>query len=114
AAPTVGGDQQALGGRVTATAQTFPPSPNRLDGELGRIAAHADTHPCFVVGQIIDSVGNSLSFPRIRKVVDIDFTRLALGSPFRPRILHLSQGFLLLGIDRDRWLPLSLLRLHAA
>src|SRR6266571_7523107 len=114
AAATVRRDQQALGLRVPATAQTLPPGPNRFHGELGRVAAQSDTHPRFVMGQIIDSVRNGLSFSGIRKVVNIDFAGFALGSVLRARILQISQGFLLLRIDRDRRLRLSLLRLHPA
>src|ERR1700722_5391778 len=114
AATTVGRDQQAPGCGVPATAQTLPPGPNRFHGKFGRVAAYPNAHPCLVVGQIVDSVGNRLPFSRIRKVVDSDFAWLALASPLRTRILQVSQGFLLLGVDRDCRLPLPLLRLHPA
>src|SRR5271166_2126060 len=68
AASAISRDQQAPSYRVTATAQTVPPGPNRLDGELGRVAAHPDTHPGFVMRQIIDPVGNRFAFARVRKI----------------------------------------------
>src|SRR5271156_76624 len=114
AAATVGRDQQPPRVRVTTMAQPLPPGPNRFHGEFGRIAADPDTHPGFVVGQIVDAVRHRLPCSRVRKVVDSDLARLAFPAPRLPRILEISQGFLLLGVDRDCWLSLPLLRLHPA
>ena len=76
AAPPVGGDQQACCLSMTTAAQSFPPTPNRGDCKLGRVAADTDTDPRFVVPQIIDAVRNRLAFARIGKVMRIDFPRL--------------------------------------
>src|SRR5262249_9053526 len=102
AATAVGRDQQALGLRVPAAAQLLPPGPNGLDGDLGRVATYPDADPCFVMGQIIDPVGNCLPFAWIGKIVNIHFAWPALGLPLRAWILQISHGFLLLCIDRDR------------
>ena len=86
---------------------------NRSDGELRRIAAHTDAHPRFVALQIIHAVRHRLAFARIRKVVRIDLARLTFAAPRLPRILKISQVFLLFGIDRDGRLIAPLLHLHA-
>jgi hypothetical protein len=48
-------------------AQTLPPGPDGFHGELGCVAAHADTYPGFVTAQIVDSVGNGLPFRGLGK-----------------------------------------------
>src|SRR6266849_5953217 len=106
------GNQQPLDLGVTTTTQTLPPTTDRLDGELGSVAADADTHPGFVTTHIIDAVGDRFTFAWVGKVVHLDFDRFSLRPPATARILEISQGFLLLGIDRDRWLALTLLRQH--
>src|SRR5579871_3148658 len=114
AATAVSGDQQAPCLAMTMPAQTFPPASNRGDSKLGRVAADADADPGLVVPQVIDAIRNGLALARIGKVVRIDFARLALATPGLPRILEISQGFLLLGVHRNGGLAAPLLRFHAA
>src|SRR5487761_1747999 len=114
AATAVGCDQQSRCLSMATTAQPLPPTPNRRDGKFRRVAADADRDPRFVVAQIVYTIGNRFAFAWIGKVMGIDFLRLAFGLPGLPWILEVSQGFLLLGVHRDRRLATPLLRLHSA
>src|SRR5260370_36648167 len=113
AAPAVGGDQQPRRPRGPPTPQAAPPPLDRLDPELGGVAADADALPHLIMPQVVDPVGHRLPLARVREVVGIDLARPALGPPRLAGILEVPQRLLLLGIDRDRRFPPPLLRLHA-
>src|SRR5260370_14059880 len=113
AAPAVGGDQQPRRPRVPPTPQAAPPAPDRLDRELGGVAADADAHPRLIMPQVVDPVGHRLALARVREVVGIDLARPALGPPRLAGILEAPHRLLLLGIDRDRRFPPPFLPLHA-
>src|SRR5262249_53607254 len=107
-------EQRPARPRVPAPAQPAPPAADRLDGELGRVAADADAHPGLVVAQVVDPVGDRLALARVGEVVRIDLVRPALGPPGLPGVLEVAQNLLLLGVDRDRRLLMPLLGAHPA
>src|SRR5258708_36119484 len=112
AAAAVGGDQQARRVRMPTPSQPPPPTANRCDGELGRVAADSYTLPRFVMLQIIHPVRYGFALFRVGKVMHAHFGRSSFGLPSLPGILQISQGFLLLGIHRNRRLPSPSLRLN--
>src|SRR6266446_4831658 len=112
AAATVGRDQQTRCLRMASLSQFVPPASNGRDRELGGVAADADAHPGLVVTQVVDSVGDRLALAWVRKIMHIDLGRLSFGPPGSARILLISHGFLLLRVDRDRWLTVTVLCSH--
>src|SRR5262249_62213536 len=92
----VGGDQQPARPRVPPPAQPAPPAADRLDGELGRVAADADAHPGLVVAQVVGPVGDRLALARVGEVVRVALVRPALGPPGLPGALEVAQNLLLL------------------
>src|SRR5438552_830987 len=60
AAASVRHDQQFGRLRETLYAHLRPPAADAGCRECGRVMVDADTHPAFIAGQIIDTVGNSL------------------------------------------------------
>ena len=74
--------------------------------------SHVD--PGFISGDVVDTVGYCLDgvsrFILFRKIMRLNFDGLSLAAPLSSRILIRSNDFLLLRVNRERWLPRSLLR----
>jgi len=108
AAATIGRDQQSRGLRVSLAAKLVPPSANRSDRKLCGIATNADRHPCFILTNIVNTVGNSLI---LCEVMCFDSQWVLLFSIRFTCILMIPNNFLLLRVDGNGngWLPSSLL-----
>ena len=65
----------------------------------------ADADPAFVVGEVVDPIGDRLADLAVEKIMDADRDGLPVGPPFATGILKVADQFLLLRIDRDRGLP---------
>src|SRR3979490_2471025 len=74
--------------------------------------SHVD--PGFISGDVVDTVGHCLDgvsrFILFRKIMRLDFDRLSFAAPLSSGILIHSDDFLLLRVNRERWLPRFLLR----
>jgi len=68
----------------------------------------AHRHARLVAVNVVHAVRHGLAQFRIGKVVRLHLARFALGPIRWPRILQVSQHFLLLGIDRQRRLAPTL------
>ena len=77
-------------------------------GELGRVVVDAHADPAFVVGQVVDAVGNRLAQFLVRKVVDADFfAARPCGCHSRPAFLKSpTNSFFFVSTEIDRLLPL--------
>ena len=102
AAPAVGGDQERAGARKAMAAHPRPPPPNRVDRKLGGVMVDADADPAFIIGEVVDPIGDRFAELAVEKVMDADRDRLPVRPPFATAILEVADQFLLLGIDRDR------------
>ena len=112
-APTaVGGDQETFGGTVTFLAETHPPAANGPHSEFGRVMRDPDRYGCFIEADIVNAVGDRLPQLRIGKIMNVDLGRISFAAVGSPRILQVSQHFLLLRVDRQRRLPSPQLALH--
>ena len=99
AAPGIGGDQEPAGSRIDQRPHLFPPAPDTHTGELGGVVVDANADPALVAAQIIDSLGDRLTQPLVRKVLGTDLLRPATAMPLPPGIAKIPDVFLLLGVD---------------
>ena len=76
-------------------------------GKLGGVMTDANRNARFVHCNVVNSVGNRFAQLPIGKVVGCDFPRVAFGTIGAPLVLHVSQRFFLLRVDRDRGLARS-------
>ena len=78
----IGGDQQPVSVGEPGPAHLVPPRTDRLDSELGGVGNVADGDPAFVVGDVVDPVGDrlgELAELAVGEVVDLDPFRFAFG-----------------------------------
>lgn len=106
AAPAVGSDQQTSGIWKSFAAELFPPAFDRSHCELRCVMTDPDADEPFVVLQIINSVGNCLAQFLLWKVVRLDANGVLRTTQYATGIFQISQYFLFLRIDRDRWFRL--------
>ncbi len=103
---------------IRRTAHLLPPAPNRLHGEGRGVVIDPDAHPAFVPVQVVDAVRNGLAAGRgggrDHEVMDPHALRRFRRTPRAARILEIPDQFLLLRVDRNRGLVLSLGRSYAS
>src|SRR5712692_2359666 len=104
APPTIGGDEERAGARVMLAPKFTPPSPDRGHGEGGGVVVHTHADPAQVAAEVVDAVGDHLPLLRFQEIVNLHFLRVPLRPPRSAGILEPAHQFLLLGVDRDRWL----------
>ena len=92
-------NQEASSARVLSTANPAPPSTNRIDGELWRIAAGADMYVASVVRYVVEPVGGRAAHRVLEEVMRVDL--LGRSTPGPARILELSDQLLFLRIHAD-------------
>lgn len=97
--PTIGLDQQAVLARIEFASQFQPPRADRGHGKLSRIMRGADNDVAPVMGDIIDTVGNSFALGQTQKVVDIHLPSLL--PPLFASLLKVTDQLRLFGIDTD-------------
>ena len=112
AAATIGGDQKFCREREAGARHRLPSAPNGVDREACRVFVDADTHPPGIVGNVVDPVGRRPPELRDDEVVRTHRLGLTLRTVLTTAILEIADQFLLLGIDRDRWLPRGQRLLH--
>src|SRR3954449_333627 len=97
-------------GKLTKSVTTFlvEPGADGVDRELGGVAGHAEADPAAVVGQIIDAVGHDLAELLVLEVMDLGPPRLAFGAVLGALVGIVADQLLLLGVDRDHRLMVSL------
>ena len=69
----VGADHQPLGSWITWLSHRVPPAADRVDRERRGIVVDADTHPTFVVGDIVDAIRHGAPAFGIDEVMDTHF-----------------------------------------
>ncbi len=104
AAAAIGGDQQAFGVRVTLAAHEAPPASDGVRREGSRIVVDADAYPTGVVGDVVDAVGHGPAEFGDDEVMHPHFVGRTLWPPFASGIPEVADEFLLLRVDRNRWL----------
>src|ERR1022692_4615240 len=107
----VGRDQELRRIRVDLTPHLPPPSPQRLDSELGRVMIDSNTDPTRIGRLVVDAVRDSLAQIRVDEVVDLHLLGATLGSPLPATVAELAYKLFLLGIDRHHRLPPTLERI---
>ena len=75
---------------------------------MPRPADHAKADPAAVVGQIVDAVGHDLAKLFVLEVMDLGSPRLAFGAVLGALVGVVADQLLLLGVDRDHRLIVSL------
>ena len=98
-------DQQLSRLREAVRPHLAPPAADAGRREFGRVVVDAHTDPALVAGQVVDAVGDRLALFLVRKIVHLDFFRLALRLPFLAGVLEFPDQFLLFGVHRDDGLP---------
>jgi hypothetical protein len=101
ASPSISGDKEVLAVRVRNTAQMGPPSADRLNSEGRRVVIDAHVHQSFVSLDVINAVGNRLSFGVGRKVVGEDLGRLSRCMPLLSVVVEVAHQLLFLRVHRD-------------
>src|SRR5262245_47488710 len=71
-AAAVGGDGQLAHVGITLQPHPFSPSPDRLDGELGRVARDTEIDKAHVGGHVVDAVGGYLTKLLVLEIVPLD------------------------------------------
>jgi hypothetical protein len=107
----VGCDEELRRIRVDPTPHLPPPSPQRLDSELGRVVIDPDTDPARVGRLVVDAVGDGFAQVLVFEIVDLHFLGTTLGPPLTATIAELAHKLFLLGIDRHHRLSQPLKRL---
>ena len=80
----IGGDQEPVGAGEPCPAHLVPPS-DGLDRELGGVCDVTDTDPAFVVGQVVDPIGDGFAVrtqSAVGEVVHVDSIEFAFGRLF--------------------------------
>src|SRR3989339_1467531 len=89
---------------VSAAAHLFPPTQDGINGKIGCIMIRTNSHPSFILYDIIHTVGNDFAQFLVFKIVNLNFLRLTLWSPLRAFVLKISNQFFLPGVYRYHWL----------
>ena len=112
AAARVGGDEKFGGLREGWLSHAVPPAANGFDGERGGVVIDAHAHPPAIVGHLVHPIRRGAAQFRDHEIMHAHRLRMALGSPFRPLILEVSDQFLLLGVDGNDGLMTRLDMFH--
>ena len=97
---TVGCDEELLRIRVDPTPHLPPPSPQRLDSELGRVVIDPDTNPARVGGLVVDAVGDGFASSLSLKSWTFTFSGFPLGRHSRPPLRNWpTSSFFLVSTD---------------
>src|SRR5580692_3511088 len=112
AAASVCRDQEFLCPWKPLCPHALPPALNRSSCELRCVAMNSHADPALIVHQIINPVRNRFAQCGVLEVMNANFLRLALGPPFLPRILKISNQFLLFCVHRHYRLPAFLQAAH--
>ena len=95
--------------RVSRTTHFSPPLPNSRYRKRGCVVIDTHTNPAVVPRQIINPVGRYLAQFLVYEIMNANFFRITLWTPFSPRILETAHQFLFLGVYRNNRLPPPLL-----
>src|SRR5256885_12966726 len=87
---------------------TLFPYTTLFRSELGRVVVDADAHPPPIVSLIVPPIGKRFAKLRVGKVMDVDSFWSVRRLPFSAAIFEVANEFLLLRINRDHRLSLSL------
>lgn len=101
AAAAVRRDQQSPRCGVPLAAELTPPAADRGNRKFRRVVADSDRDTGFVVFEIIHTVWYGLAQRLVREIMCLHFDRVAFSAICFPGIFQLSQGFLLLRVDRN-------------
>jgi hypothetical protein len=108
AATPIGCDQYLGRTWVTLPPHLLPPAVNRFRGELSGIVVNPHTDPTPIARYIINPVWDSFAQSVVHEVVNSHVVWLTPWHPFTAAVLEIPDQFLLLGVDRDRWLTAHL------
>jgi hypothetical protein len=82
-----------------------PPQANRIDGKFRRVMVDPHADPPFVVGEIVDAIGDRLPEGGIEKIMDADREGLPVGPPFAPAVLKIpTNSFFFVSTEIAGWL----------
>ena len=101
AAPTVGGNQHALGIGVAWLLQQLPPASNVCDGKGSHVVIDSYSGPAQIVSDIVHTIQGHLTEFRDHRVMHTHRFRFALWTQFTVTVLEVVNQFLLLGIYRN-------------
>ena len=101
AAITVGRDQDLTGPFVTCVAKFKPPAADTFDGELRRVACHAEIDPAGIGGNVIHAIGRHLAKSWNSEIMHPNGLGMSQGAQLTPIVLEVSDKFLLFRVDRD-------------
>jgi TolB-like protein len=109
-AAAVGGDRELARMRIALSSHAFEPAADRLHGELGGVARDPDADEAGIGGHIVHPIGHDLAELLILEVVDVHAQWGAFRTIIGSAILEVANQLLLLGVDGDDGLLLSLRR----
>ena len=100
----IGGDHQPGRVREPGLAERVPPAADRLDRELGGVGGVAHVDPAFVVGDVVDPIGDGLGVLAqgpVGEVVHVHPLGFTARLPFGAAVGVVADQLLLFGVDRD-------------
>ena len=106
-------DHQSRSVRISLFPHHEPPSPNTLHREGRRVVIGTDIDPCFIMFQVVDSIGGHLAEFFINKIVYLHLDRIALAPIRTTSVFVKSYEFFLFCVYRDDRLPPFFIGFHA-